>query len=59
MDNQTAEKVGAAIAEVLYLCHDKKYPDRYPTATGTKTNKGLARTMEQIFLEAGLEVRTK
>jgi hypothetical protein len=49
LDDDTAEALGAIIAHNLDLKHDHEYPDRWPTRWGTKTNKGLARTLRYIL----------
>jgi hypothetical protein len=49
------EKIGAKLAEVLQLRRDKDRPDRWQTTWGSKTNKGLARTVQCIIEEGGEE----
>ncbi len=49
-DDEEARR-GTLIAQVLKLRHTREYPDRYNTDWGTKTAKGLFRTMQRIVLD--------
>ena len=44
-DGATAEHIGEVLSANLRLKRDREHPDRWVTGWGTKTNKGLARTV--------------
>jgi hypothetical protein len=45
IDDATAERIGEVLSTNLKLKHDREHRDRWVTGWGTKTNKGLARTV--------------
>jgi len=49
LSDDDAERIGAAIAELLYLGPSTTHADRFDTTGGNKTNKGLARTILSLF----------
>lgn len=49
IDDETAERIGAELAVALRLKRDPEHKDRWMTTWGTKTNKGLARSIAQVF----------
>ena len=51
-DDEWAEAVGAALAEVLKLKRDPDHRDRWQTTWGSKTSAGLARSVLEILVSA-------
>ncbi len=54
VSDEFAERIGAAIASELMLKPSREYPDRWDTAGGTFTNKGLARRVARIYIECSI-----
>lgn len=52
-DDVEADRIGAKIAETLYLKPSREHSDRWNTDWGTKTNAGLARTVVRILEDEG------
>ncbi len=47
LTDKEAERIGVAVVRLLYLKSDK-YDGRYDTSGGSKTARGLGRTIERI-----------
>lgn len=45
LSEETAEKLGAEIAGIFKLRRDSEHKDRWQTTWGSKTNKGIARSV--------------
>ena len=54
-NDEKADKIGARLADILYLKHDIARSDRWPTDWGNKTNAGLARTVLAILEGKGID----
>jgi hypothetical protein len=53
IDDESAERIGKAIAEDFGLKRSREHADRYVTQNGTFTNKGIARRARRHIEEGG------
>jgi hypothetical protein len=59
LTDEAADVAGALIAEALSCKRSIDFPDRWVTGWGTKTNRGLARTLLHVIAEACDDVNPK
>lgn len=58
LEDELAEKVGAILAAEFGMRRDSEYRDRWQTASGSYTNKGVARRAFHLISEAIRESRS-